>query len=47
MLNAHINAPQLKDRDFVQRALLELDALVAECGPLSERVHAAVRAKLA
>lgn len=45
-LNVHINAPQIKDRDFTDRALTELQALVAECGPLSERVHEQVRAKL-
>ena len=46
-LNVHINGPPIKDRAYADRALSELDALLAECGPLSERVHAAVKAKLA
>jgi len=46
-LNVHINAPQIKDRAFVERATEELEALLDECGPLAERVHDAVRAKLA
>jgi formiminotetrahydrofolate cyclodeaminase len=45
-LNVHINAPQIKDRDFVDRATRELDALLAECAPLAERVHERVKAKL-
>jgi formiminotetrahydrofolate cyclodeaminase len=45
-LNVHINAPQIKDREFVEAALQELNALIDECGPLSERVHDAVKAKL-
>jgi formiminotetrahydrofolate cyclodeaminase len=45
-LNVHINAPQIKDRVFTDRALTELDALLAECGPLAERVHERVKAKL-
>ena len=45
-LNVHINAPQIKDRDFTDRALAELNTLLAECGPLSERVHDQVKAKL-
>lgn len=45
-LNVHINAPQIKDRAFVDAATTELAALLAECGPLSERVHEQVKAKL-
>lgn len=45
-LNVHINAPQIKDSDFTGRALRELETLLAECGPLSERVHGEVKAKL-
>lgn len=45
-LNVNINAPQIKDRAYVDAAITELDALLAECGPLSERVHDQVKAKL-
>ncbi|WP_309638583.1 methenyltetrahydrofolate cyclohydrolase [Methylibium sp.] len=45
-LNVRINAPQIKDRGFADRAINELNALLAECGPLSERVHDAVVAKM-
>lgn len=45
-LNVHINVPQLKDRVFADGALTELDRLLAECGPLSERVHDRVKARL-
>ena len=45
-LNVHINAPQIKDRAFTDRALGELQTLLAECGALSERVHDSVKAKL-
>ncbi len=45
-LNVHINAPQIKDMDFTARAVAELDALLAECGPLAERVHDRVKARM-
>ncbi len=45
-LNVHINAPQIKDRAWADRALTELQGLLAECGPLSERVHDTVKGKL-
>ena len=45
-LNVHINAPQIKDRAFVDAALKELDALLTECAALSEQVHDRVKAKL-
>ena len=45
-LNVRINAPQIKDRAFADGALSELSALLAECGPLSERVHDAVVARM-
>lgn len=41
-LNVRINVPQLKDRAFAQRAQAELDALLAECLPMGETVHAGV-----
>ncbi|WP_295645997.1 methenyltetrahydrofolate cyclohydrolase [uncultured Methylibium sp.] len=45
-LNVNINAPQIKDRAYVDRAVTELQALLSECGPLSENVHQRVKAKL-
>jgi formiminotetrahydrofolate cyclodeaminase len=45
-LNVNINAPQIKDRAWADAALTELEGLLAECGPLSERVHQTVKAKL-
>lgn len=45
-LNVHINVPQLKDRAFAAQARSELEALLAECLPLAEAVHAGVSAAL-
>jgi methenyltetrahydrofolate cyclohydrolase len=45
-LNVHINAPQIQDRVFTDRVLTELDALLAECAPLAESVHARVKARM-
>lgn len=45
-LNVHINAPQIKDRAFTEDKLGQLERLLAECGPLSEQVHAKVHGKL-
>jgi len=45
-LNVKINVPQLKDRDFALQAQRELEALLAECLPLGEKVHAEVTAAL-
>lgn len=45
-LNVHINAPQIKDRAFTEAKLAQLEQLLAECGPLSEQVHAKVHGKL-
>jgi len=45
-LNVNINAPQIKDRAWADHALTELNALLTECGPLAERVHERVKAKL-
>ncbi len=45
-LNVQINAPQIKDRAWVDGALTELQALLAECRPLAESVHERVKAKL-
>ena len=46
-LNVDINAPQIRDRAFVDQALTELQALLAECGPLAEQVHSRVQARMA
>jgi formiminotetrahydrofolate cyclodeaminase len=46
-LNVHINSPQIKDRDWADRAEQSLAALIEECAPLSEQVHDTVRRKLA
>jgi formiminotetrahydrofolate cyclodeaminase len=45
-LNVNINAPSIKDRDFADAKLAELNALLAECGPLSEQVHTRVLGRL-
>jgi formiminotetrahydrofolate cyclodeaminase len=45
-LNVHINAPQIKDRAFTDRAISELDTLLAECGPLADRVHERVKQRM-
>lgn len=45
-LNVNINAPQIKDRAYVDHAVTELQGLLSECGPLSENVHQRVKAKL-
>lgn len=45
-LNVHINAPQIKDRSFADKALTELEALLAEGATLSELVHDKVKRKL-
>lgn len=45
-LNVQINLPQLKDQAFTQQAQTELQALLAECLPLGERVQAGVVAAL-
>lgn len=45
-LNVHINAPQIKDRAFADKALTELEALLAEGATLSEQVHDKVKRKL-
>jgi methenyltetrahydrofolate cyclohydrolase len=46
-LNVKVNVPQLKDRTFADHALTEIAALLDECGPLADAVHARVVAKLA
>lgn len=46
-LNVNINAPSIKDRGFADAKLTELNALLAECGPLSEQVHTRVHSRLA
>lgn len=45
-LNVHINAPQIKDREFTESRLAQLEELLAECGPLAEQVHDRVHGKL-
>jgi methenyltetrahydrofolate cyclohydrolase len=45
-LNVYINAPSLKDRAFAERALAELDGLMASCTAESEEAYALVRGKL-
>jgi methenyltetrahydrofolate cyclohydrolase len=45
-LNVYINAPALKDRDFAERAIAELERLVASCAAESEAVYTIVRNKL-
>ena len=45
-LNVYINAPSLKDRAFAERALAELEELVARGAAESEAVYALVRGKL-
>lgn len=45
-LNVSINAPSLKDRAFAEAKQAECAALQAECGPLSEQIHARVLARL-
>lgn len=45
-LNVHINAPQIKDREFTESRLAQLEQLLAECGPLAEQVHDRVHGKL-
>jgi hypothetical protein len=34
------------DKDYTTRALAELDALLAECGPLADRVHDQIRQRM-
>ena len=46
VLNVNINAPSLKDRAFAEAKLAETQALLAECGPLSEQIHARVQGRL-
>jgi formiminotetrahydrofolate cyclodeaminase len=45
-LNVQINVPQLKDLAFAQQTQAEVEALLAECLPLGENVHAGVTAAL-
>jgi formiminotetrahydrofolate cyclodeaminase len=45
-LNVRVNTPQFIDRDAAARAVAEVDALLDECGALSESVHARVMARL-
>lgn len=45
-LNVHINAPQIRDLDFTDQVLTELEALLSECSSLTEAVHSRVKARM-
>jgi methenyltetrahydrofolate cyclohydrolase len=45
-LNVYVNAPSLKDRLFAERAVSELDTLVAACAAECEAVYRLVRDQL-
>jgi len=45
-LNVYINAPLLKDRQYAEQALAEIDRLIAAAAAQSETVYATVRSKL-
>jgi len=45
-LNVNVNVPQIRDRSFADAALAEIAALLGECGPIAERVHARVQQRL-
>jgi len=45
-LNVYINAPALKDREFVHASLAELEKLLARCAVESEAAYTIVRNKL-
>ncbi|MGB6309737.1 MAG: methenyltetrahydrofolate cyclohydrolase [Steroidobacteraceae bacterium] len=45
-LNVYINAPSLKDREFAQSAIAELEKLLAQGAAESEAVYTLVRGKL-
>jgi len=45
-LNVHVNVPQIHDTAFTDLATNEIDALLAECLPLAERVHSRVKSRM-
>ena len=45
-LNVYINAPSLKDEVYSKEVVQELEALLAECGQVSEAVYALVKSRL-
>ena len=45
-LNVYINAKGLEDRAFADARLRELETLLADAGPLTERVYEVVKAKV-
>jgi formiminotetrahydrofolate cyclodeaminase len=45
-LNVYINAPSLKDGVYSKEVVQELEALLAECGQVSEAVYALVKSRL-
>jgi len=45
-MNVYINAPSLKDRDYAQTAVTEIEELLAESARESEAVFELVRSRL-
>ncbi len=45
-LNVHVNVPQIHDPAFTDSATNEIEALLAECLPLAERVHSRVKSRM-
>jgi methenyltetrahydrofolate cyclohydrolase len=46
-LNVFINAKAIKDRDFAEKQIAEVTALLAQAGEMTESVYQTVRAKIA
>jgi methenyltetrahydrofolate cyclohydrolase len=45
-LNVFINAKAIKDRDFAEKQIAEVNALLAQAGEMTESVYQTVRAKI-
>jgi len=45
-LNVFINAKAIKDRDFAEKQLAEVNALIAQAGEMTEQVYQTVRTKI-
>jgi len=45
-LNVYINTAAMTDRDYAQKINRETDALLAEYGPLADRIFEGVKAEL-
>lgn len=45
-LNVYVNAKGLEDRDFAKERLDELEGILAEAGPLTEKIYEVVKAKV-